>query len=68
MTPTIDPIDCGRVSQWNQIIPESFRYHAKDRLNHFVEHGVIDWSLGRPRTVSVCYTCNIIWEADERER
>jgi len=62
-----EPIDCGKVSEWKLMIPEAFRYHALNRHGHYVET-VTDWSKNRPREVKVCYTCNILWECDERER
>ena len=67
-----EPIDCGKVSEWKAMIPEAFRYHALNRVKPgtapcYVE-SVTDWSKNRPREVKVCYTCNILWECDEREK
>jgi hypothetical protein len=65
-----EPIDCGKVSEWREMIPEAFRMHVNSRnaggANHYVET-VTDWSKNRPREVKVCYTCNILWECDEEE-
>jgi len=74
---TQEPIDCGKVSEWREMVPEAFRYHALNRMKYsdpkftspntcYVE-SVTDWSKNRPRELKVCYTCNIIWEADEHE-